>query len=93
MTKKELILKMSEQLGVSVEKTREFFTCLKNNIKEALLNKDKVIVEDLGIIKLRSKKERTCKVPKSQQVVVIPAKEVPVFIVNKKFKELFSSEK
>ncbi|PQP79856.1 hypothetical protein C6B37_00760 [Candidatus Phytoplasma phoenicium] len=89
MTKKELVSKMSEQLGIKTSQTREFFACLMNNIEQALRNKDKVIIDKLGIIELRKKKERMCKVPKSQKILLVPAKEVPVFRVNKKFKESF----
>ncbi|WP_050337265.1 HU family DNA-binding protein, partial [Candidatus Phytoplasma phoenicium] len=87
MTKKELIIKMSEQLKVSTDITRKFFNCLMTNIEQALRNKNKVVVYNLGIIELRKKKERMCKVPKSQKVLLVPAKEVPVFRVNKKFKK------
>ncbi|WP_268869307.1 HU family DNA-binding protein [Italian clover phyllody phytoplasma] len=48
-----------------------------------------MILPGLGTVQLKHRKERKCKVPKSEKVLTVPAQDVPVFKVNKKFKEIF----
>ncbi|MDO8168077.1 HU family DNA-binding protein [Candidatus Phytoplasma melaleucae] len=90
MTKSTLISKISEQLKISKKDTENFFNCLYEQIVKSLKDEEKIIVPKLGIIKLVYREKRTCKVPKSSKIVEIPAKYVPIFKMNSKFKESFT---
>ncbi|MDV3168044.1 MAG: HU family DNA-binding protein [Candidatus Phytoplasma stylosanthis] len=99
MNKLELINKLSEDLGVKKDQVENFFASLNKIIIKNLKNKkesdpqvkmNKVIVGDLGAVHLKHRKERICKVPKSDKVLTIPAKDVPVFKIGKKFMDLFN---
>ncbi|KXT29391.1 bacterial DNA-binding family protein [Candidatus Phytoplasma oryzae] len=91
MTKLKLISKISEISNISKKEANDFFNTLNNVIIDALKNQEKVFVPGLGIIQLRDRKERKCKVPKINRIVNVPAHITPVFKMNKKFKSIFKS--
>ncbi|QTX02749.1 DNA-binding protein HU [Candidatus Phytoplasma luffae] len=99
MNKLELITKLSKELDMKKVKVEEFFDCLNRvvveNLKEQQLadpqsKNKKVIFGNLGAVHLKFKKERVFKVPKSNKVVTIPSRFVPVFKIGKKFIDLFT---
>ncbi|WP_323847518.1 MAG: HU family DNA-binding protein [Phytoplasma sp.] len=98
MNKLKLISKISEELGVKKDQIETFLISLNKIVVESLKeekenNPDakviKVIVGDLGAVHLKHRKERICKVPKSEKVLTIPAQDVPVFKISKKVKDSF----
>ncbi|MDW3617631.1 MAG: HU family DNA-binding protein [Candidatus Phytoplasma pruni] len=89
MTKSDLLIAMSDKLGVNKKEVEKFLLSLNETIKKGLHEDAKIILPGLGIVRLKHRKERKCKVPKSEQVLTVPAQDVPIFKVNKKFKEIF----
>lgn len=89
MTKSDLLNAMSDKLGVTKKEVEKFLLSLNETIKEGLHKNEKIILPGLGTVQLKHRKERKCKVPTSEQVSTVPAQDVPVFKVNKKFKEIF----
>ncbi|MEZ0180589.1 HU family DNA-binding protein ['Camptotheca acuminata' phytoplasma] len=97
MNKLELISKLSEDLGMKKDQVEKFFASLNKIVAKSLIEKKandpeakmiKVIVGDLGAVHLKHRKERICKVPNNDKVLTIPAKDVPVFKIGKKFMNL-----
>ncbi|XXP77532.1 MAG: HU family DNA-binding protein [Lettuce witches'-broom phytoplasma] len=89
MTKSDLLNAMSDKLGVTKKEVESFLLSLNETVEEGLHKNEKVILPGLGTIQLKHRKARKCKVPKSEQVISVPAQDVPVFKVNKNFKEIF----
>ncbi|WP_161554961.1 HU family DNA-binding protein [Candidatus Phytoplasma ziziphi] len=101
MNKLQLISKMSKKLNVKAEQVGEFLSCLSDVVVESLKEERqespdskviKVVIGNLGAVHLRHRKEKVCKVPKSDKVVTLPARFVPVFKISKTFKDLTSEE-
>ncbi|MBP3059249.1 hypothetical protein FEF22_000395 [Texas Phoenix palm phytoplasma] len=93
MTKSKLIKSMAKRLGVTERKVSSFFNCLEQHVVDSLHEKKRVIIAGLGSVKLRLQKARICKVPKSNKILNIPTKNVPVFRVNRKLKEFFKGKR
>lgn len=89
MTKLDLLNAMSDKLRVTKTEVEKFLISLNETIEEGLRKNEKIILPGLGTVQLKHRKERKCKVPKSEKVLTVPAQDVPVFKVNKKFKEIF----
>lgn len=89
MTKADLLNAMSEKMGITKKEVEKFLLSLNETVHEGLNKNEKVILPGLGNVKLRYRKAKKCIVPKSERVVNVPAHNVPVFRVNKKFKHIF----
>ncbi|WP_225696016.1 HU family DNA-binding protein [Candidatus Phytoplasma sp. AldY-WA1] len=101
MNKLKLISKMSKKLNVKTEQVGEFLSCLSDVVAEGLKEEKKenpnskvikVVIGNLGAVHLKHRKEKVCKVPKSDKVVTLPARFVPVFKISKTFKDLASED-
>lgn len=89
MTKAELVDKRADKVRDISKKevdiiVNTFFDC----IKDALASNDKVEVRGFGSFKLRSRKGRDGRNPKTGATVSVPAKLVPFFKAGKELKEM-----
>jgi integration host factor subunit beta len=89
MTKTELVEKLADKVKDITRKEVEiivntFFDC----IKDALASNSKVEVRGFGSFKLRSRKGRDGRNPKTGTPVSVPAKLVPFFKAGKELKEM-----
>jgi nucleoid DNA-binding protein len=79
MTKKDIILKVSDETNlkqIDVKKVvQKTFDC----IVEALMRGEKIELRNFGIFKLKQRKSRTGRNPRTGQVVPVPPKKVVVF--------------
>jgi len=60
------------------------------SIKEALANGGKVEIRGFGNFKLRSRKARKARNPKTGEAVDVPPKKVPYFKVGKELREMIN---
>lgn len=89
MTKAELVNKLSEKVPDLTKKRAEVIVnVIFGSIINALASNDKVEVRGLGSFKLRHRKERNGRNPKTGESVTVPAKQVPFFKTGKELKEL-----
>ena len=89
MTKAELVNKLAEKVPDITKKRAEvIINVILGSIINALASNDKVEVRGLGSFKLRSRKERNGRNPKTGEPVTVPAKKVPFFKTGKELKEL-----
>ncbi|MFR0367956.1 HU family DNA-binding protein [Candidatus Phytoplasma palmae] len=93
MTKSKLIKSMAKRMGVTERKVLAFFHCLEKHVVDSLHEKEKVIIAGLGSVKLRLQRARICKVPRSNKILNIPTKNVPVFKINRKLKDFFKNKR
>ncbi|MFQ5596723.1 MAG: integration host factor subunit beta [Nitrospiria bacterium] len=92
MTKAELIDTISQQYN---DLTRRQVEILVNtvfqSIKETLANGDKIEIRGFGSFRLRHRRMREGRNPKTGEVVTVPPKKVPFFKAGKELKALVDS--
>ncbi len=92
MTKAELIDSISQQY---TDLTRRQVEILVNtvfqSIKEALANGEKIEIRGFGSFRLRHRREREGRNPKTGEIVSVPPKNVPFFKAGKELKALVDS--
>lgn len=94
MTKAELVDKLAEKVPDLTKKRAEVIVnVIFGSIINALASNDKVEVRGLGSFKLRSRKERNGRNPKTGEPVTVPAKKVPFFKTGKVLRELVDGKK
>ncbi len=88
MTKSQLIEVISENNPNLSKKDIEFIVnSVFSNIKEALSSGDKVEIRGFGSFKIREKKGKIGRNPKTGEQVEVPPKKVPYFKPGKEIKE------
>jgi len=79
MTKKDIILKVSDESNlkqIDVKKVvQKTFDC----IVEALARGEKIELRNFGVFKIKQRKSRTGRNPRTGQVVPVPPRKVVVF--------------
>jgi len=92
MTKAELIDSISQQY---TDLTRRQVEILVNtvfqSIKEALRNGEKIEIRGFGSFRLRHRRMREGRNPKTGEIVSVPPKNVPFFKAGKELKALVDS--
>jgi len=87
MTKDELVAKIVEITGIKKVDTQKALDALIGTIIETIKTGDKVNITGLGIFKLKDKKARLARNPKTGESIQVPAKRAPKFLPSKNFKE------
>jgi len=87
MTKDELVAKVSDSTGIKKVDLQKALDVLINTIIETIKTGDKVNITGLGIFKLKDKKARLARNPKTGESIQVPAKKAPKFLPSKNFKE------
>ncbi|MFH0856115.1 MAG: HU family DNA-binding protein [Candidatus Omnitrophota bacterium] len=79
MTKKDIILKVADETGIKqidvklvIQKT---FDC----IIEALVRGEKIELRNFGVFKIKQRKSRTGRNPRTNQIIPVPPRKVVVF--------------
>ncbi|OGW62877.1 MAG: integration host factor subunit beta [Nitrospirae bacterium RBG_16_64_22] len=92
MTKAELIEHVSAKVdGLSKKQTEVVINTIFDSIKRALSEGDKIEIRGFGSFKIRNRRQREGRNPKSGEPVRVPAKRVPFFKAGKEMKELVDS--
>ena len=91
MTKSSLIEKLSENIeGLTKKQTEVIVDTVFESIKNALAKGEKVEIRGFGNFKLRSRKARKARNPKTGESVEVPPKKVPYFKVGKELREMIN---
>ncbi|MBI3804737.1 MAG: integration host factor subunit beta [Nitrospirae bacterium] len=89
MTKAELIEKVAAQYTVLTKRQTEILVnTFFDSIKEALAKGDKIEIRGFGSFRIRHRRMREGRNPKTGSLVTVPAKRVPFFKAGKELKEL-----
>lgn len=92
MTKAELIERVSEQYTTLTKRQTEILVnTIFDSIKEALAKGDKIEIRGFGSFRLRQRRMREGRNPKTGTLVNVPSKRVPFFKAGKELKELVDS--
>ncbi len=87
MTKLDLIEKIAEQFDITRKEAELAVNAFFSSIREALDKGDKVELRGFGVFKVRNKKERMGRNPRTGEVIHVPAKLVPYFKPSKELKK------
>lgn len=79
MTKAELVEIISEETGVNKKDTGIIVNLIMENIGQALVDGDKVELRGFGSFKVKTRRSRLARNPRTGESVNVPAKRVPFF--------------
>jgi integration host factor subunit beta len=89
MTKAELIERVSEKVnGLTKRQTEIIVNTVFDSIKESLARGGKIEIRGFGSFRLRNRRMREGRNPKTGASVMVPAKRVPFFKAGKELKEM-----
>ncbi|HEY5649005.1 MAG TPA: integration host factor subunit beta [Nitrospiria bacterium] len=92
MTKAQLIENVSQQVThLTKRQTEVIVNTIFNSIRQSLANGDKIEIRGFGSFKLRNRRMREGRNPKTGSQVHVPAKSVPFFKAGKELKEIVNS--
>jgi nucleoid DNA-binding protein len=79
MTKKDIILKVSDETGLKQIDVKQVVQKTFDCIVEALVRGEKIELRNFGVFKLKQRRSRTGRNPRTGQIVPVPPKKVVVF--------------
>ncbi len=89
MTKAELIEEVAGKVkDLTKRQTEIIINAILDGIKETLARGDKIEIRGFGSFRLRNRRTREGRNPKTGTTVQVPAKRVPFFKAGKELKEL-----
>lgn len=93
MTKREFVVRISNETGLTQVAVKEVIQKTFDYIIEALAKGDTIELRDFGVFQVKKRKARMGRNPnKPQEAIPIPAKTVADFKPGKKMKELVEKE-
>ncbi len=89
MTKADLIEKVAERVSILTKRDTEVIVnSVFDSVKNALVRGDKVEIRGFGSFRLRQRRTRQGRNPKTGTTVHVPSKKVPFFKAGKELKEI-----
>ena len=86
MTKAELVEIISQETGVNKKDTGLIVNHIMENIGQALVQGDKVELRGFGSFKVKTRRARLARNPRTGDSVDVPAKRVPFFKASNELK-------
>ena len=90
MTKAELVDEVARTIQVTKKQAETIVNVVFDSIVESLRNGEKIELRGFGSFRLRSRKSRTGRNPKTGEKVEVPSKKIPYFKPGKELKELIN---
>lgn len=79
MTKKDIILKVSDEVNLKQIDIKKVVQKIFDTILEALARGEKIELRNFGVFKIKQRKSRTGRNPRTGQTVPVPPRKVVVF--------------
>lgn len=79
MTKKDIILKVSDDTNLKQTDVKRVVQKVFDNMVEALVRGEKIELRNFGVFKIKERKSRTGRNPRTGEVVPVPPRKVVVF--------------
>ena len=94
MTKAELVDKIIEKKPVLIRKQAEVVvSTVLDSIKDALSREDKVEIRGFGSFRIRHRRAKEGRNPKTGETVSVPSKKVPFFKAGKEMRDMVDVKK
>lgn len=87
MTKKDLILKVADETGLKQINVKFVIQKTFDYIIEALVRGEKIELRNFGVFKIKQRKSRIGRNPRTNQVIPVPPRKVVVFKSGLKMKQ------
>ncbi|WP_040196142.1 HU family DNA-binding protein [Candidatus Soleaferrea massiliensis] len=87
MTKVDLVNKIAEKLDYSKKDSEKALNAVLESITDSLAAGEKVALVGFGTFEVKERAERTCKNPRTQEEMIVPACKVPGFKAGKGLKD------
>ncbi len=87
MTKKDLILKVADETGLKQINVKLVIQKTFDYIIEALVRGEKIELRNFGVFKIKQRKSRIGRNPRTNQVIPVPPRKVVVFKSGLKMKQ------
>ena len=91
MTKADIVDQISERTGLTKKDVAETVDCFLNAVAKALADGHHIEIRGFGTFKVRERRARRARNPRSGEEVMVPAKLVPVFKPSKELKAHIAS--
>ena len=89
MTKAELIERVSEKVnGLTKRQTEIIVNTVFDHIRDTLVKGEKLEIRGFGSFRIRERRMREGRNPKTGETVLVPSKKVPFFKAGKEMKAL-----
>ena len=79
MTKKDIILKVSDETNLKQTDVKRIVQKTFDYMVEALVRGEKIELRNFGVFKIKERKSRTGRNPRTGQVVPVPPRKVVIF--------------
>lgn len=79
MTKKDIVLKVADETGIKQIDVKKVVQRTFDCIVEALVRGEKIELRNFGVFKIKQRKSRTGRNPRTNQVIPVPPRKVVVF--------------
>ncbi|HOU36270.1 MAG TPA: HU family DNA-binding protein [Candidatus Omnitrophota bacterium] len=79
MTKKDIILKVADETNLKQTDVKQVVQKTFDYMVEALVRGEKIELRNFGVFKVKERKSRTGRNPRTGQVVPVPPRKVVVF--------------
>ncbi len=79
MTKKDIVLKVSDETGIKQIDVKKIVQKTFDCIVDALVRGEKIELRNFGVFKVKQRKSRTGRNPRTNQVIPVPPRKVVVF--------------
>ena len=90
MTKAELVDEVAHVVGLTKKQAETIVNIVFDSIVDSLRSGEKIELRGFGSFRLRSRKSRTGRNPKTGEKVEVPSKKIPYFKPGKELKELIN---
>lgn len=88
MTKKEIVKKISEEIGLTQLKTKEIVQRTLDEIIQTLVEEGRIELRNFGVFEVKRRAPRKARNPRTGDKVFVPAKNVVTFKPGKEMEEL-----
>jgi len=88
VTKKEIVKKISEDLGLTQLKTKDIVQRTLDAIIQTLISEGRIELRNFGVFEVKQRAPRKARNPKTNDKVYVPAKRVVTFKPGKEMEEL-----
>ena len=79
MTKKDIVLKISDDTNIKQIDVKKVVQKTFDNIIDSLVRGEKVELRNFGVFKVKERRSRTGRNPRTGEVVPVPSRKVAVF--------------
>jgi DNA-binding protein HU-beta len=88
MTKAELVEKIAEKTGLTKNDVAVTVDTFLDSIKSAMENGNNIEIRGFGAFKIKERKARKARNPRTGEEVPVPSRKVPVFKPSNEFKNV-----